>query len=118
MGWHVLFTISGVFWGCGGKDEEVEEREGVFLSTLFKDLSFCIATSFDGTVFEIAGGVVGFWSGETSAGGELICFLVIWTGLGCNDWNALIPNSSRLITWPLLTTILIEIAANPKKGMM
>ena len=35
-----------------------------------------------------------------------------------NSRNSLIPNSSRLITLPLLTTILIEIATNAKKGTM
>ena len=54
------WAISGVFWGGGGKDKEGEEGEGVFLRTIFKDLSFCIATSFEGMVFEVAGGLAGF----------------------------------------------------------
>ena len=43
-----------------GKDKEGEEGEGVFWRTLLKDLSFCIATPFEGVVFEVAGGVAEF----------------------------------------------------------
>ena len=43
------------------------------------DISFSIATSFEGMGFKVSGDghVEGIGSGEASAGGELICFLVL-----------------------------------------
>ena len=54
--WYV-----GVFGGGGGRVSERKE-DGVFLRKFSKDLSFCVAASFEGMGFEVAedGGVVGF----------------------------------------------------------
>ena len=58
---------------------EGEGGKGIILRTLSMDISFSVATSFEGMGFKVSGDghVEGIGSGEASAGGELICFLVL-----------------------------------------
>ena len=51
------WAISGVFGGGGRRVSEGEGQVVVFLRTLLKDLSFCIAASSEGMGFKVVGDV-------------------------------------------------------------